>query len=256
MEFVSYLTDENVLKFFLLFARLSGIFAFFPIYGDSSVPISIKSALVFYLTILFFPLAPELGFDVISPATIIIATASEILLGFLASFFVNLAVGLLNIVGEHAGMYAGFAMSTIYDPTTSTQVNMITRLLTLTALLVILLADGHHLMILFANETLLAIKLGGVFFHTEMIHEFMYAVSRFFMMGFSIIFPIMTISLMADMVFGMISKTIPSFNIITLGFQIKIIAIFGVFVVLFSAIFMVFRSEYIKSISFLSIFFK
>ena len=47
MEFVNYLGDKNVATFMLLFARLSGLIVFFPFFSHNSIPMVVKTTIVF-----------------------------------------------------------------------------------------------------------------------------------------------------------------------------------------------------------------
>jgi flagellar biosynthesis protein FliR len=255
MEFVTFITDENVVKFFLLFARFSGIFAFFPIYGDNAIPFSLKAALIFYFTVLFFPLAPAIGLTHIDPTSIMLGVFSEIMLGFIASIFVNLSLAVVNFLGENSAFYMSFTISTMFDPSTGGQVSVITKFLSLIALLIILAVDGHHLIIIFVDESLHAIKLGGVFFDDAIALEMIKAVSHFYLIGFAITFPLIAVSLMVDLVFGMIMKSMPMFNPLSVGFQVKIGVYFVLFIVMLGAFFVVFKSEFFKSFAHLTMFF-
>ena len=58
MEFLTYLTQGNVGAFILLLLRFSGIFAFFPFFDNQLISANIKGALIFFMTLLFFPITP------------------------------------------------------------------------------------------------------------------------------------------------------------------------------------------------------
>ena len=61
MESLIALIGENqVILFFLLFARLSGLFAFFPFFSHGNIPISLKTAITLFMVIFLFPLLPPL----------------------------------------------------------------------------------------------------------------------------------------------------------------------------------------------------
>ncbi len=83
---VEFIGQNQVILFLLLFTRLSGLFAFFPFFSHMKIPMSIKTALVFFMTIFLFPLAtlPNIEFNV---AGIVLAVVSEIMLGFIAGLF-------------------------------------------------------------------------------------------------------------------------------------------------------------------------
>ncbi|MDY4829410.1 MAG: flagellar biosynthetic protein FliR, partial [Campylobacter sp.] len=55
MEFLQYLSEGNVVTFFLLLLRMSGLVMFFPFFSHMQVPVVIKSAFAFVLTIFLLP---------------------------------------------------------------------------------------------------------------------------------------------------------------------------------------------------------
>lgn len=59
MEFVEMLTDAKVANFLFLLLRFMGVLSFFPFYEHRLLPVSIRGALAFYLTLLFYPIVPH-----------------------------------------------------------------------------------------------------------------------------------------------------------------------------------------------------
>ena len=57
MELVEFFAPERVITFMLLFARIGGLMLFFPFYGHEQIPMSVKTAFSFLLTLFLFPLA-------------------------------------------------------------------------------------------------------------------------------------------------------------------------------------------------------
>ena len=249
---VEFLREEQVILFMLLFTRLSGLFAFFPFFSHMRIPMSIKTAMVFFMTIFLFPLAtlPDIEFSVVN---LVLALVSEIMLGFIAGLFLVIVFAMLQLAGMNISFVMGFTMASLLDPQTGTSSPMISTMLTMLALVVLLAFNGHHLMILFIADSLEILPLGG-FYPTENIWTYlMYAITNMFIFGFILSFPIVGLSLLADIVFGMLMKTMPSFNLLVVGFPIKIMVGFVVMITVLGSIILVFKREILEAIDKLSI---
>lgn len=90
------------------------------------------------------------------------------------------------------------------------------------ALLFFLAFDGHHLMLLFLSHSLGYINLGGFYPHENLMHYLNMGMLNIFIIGFTMSFPILGISLLADTIFGLLMKTMPQFNLLVIGYPIKI----------------------------------
>lgn len=69
------------------------------------------------------------------------------------------------------------------------------------------------------------------------------AASRMFMVGFMIAFPIIALSWLADVIFGMLMKTMPQFNLLVIGFPIKIAVSFVVLIATLASTVLILKGE-------------
>lgn len=250
MQLVDFLTENNAIIFFLLFARISGVIAFFPFFSHASISMPIKSALAFYLTLLFFPSVTllEIPVDISHIALMIL---SEFMLGLIAGLVLNMIFGALGLAGMQIAMVMGFSMASVMDPSTGVNAPIISQILTLMAVLVLLAFDGHHLILLFLNETMGAIELGGFYPQPFMWEYLSNAASHMFVMGFILSFPIIALSILSDVIFGMLMKTMPQFNLLVVGFPIKIFLSILVLAAVLASIMNIFKREFIEAFEFL-----
>ena len=250
MEIVKLLSENSVIIFLLLFARLSGVMAFFPFFSHMNIPVSIKTALTFYLTIIFFPfahltsLSPQLSY-------LILAILSELLLGLIAGLALQIIFAAISLAGEQISMVMGFSMATILDPQTGVNSPIISSALNFLAVLTLLAFDGHHYMLLFISKTIGQIELGSFYPHSFIAEYFLKAVRDMFIFGFILSFPIIALSLLADLIFGMLMKTMPQFNLLVIGFPIKIFFSFVVLTAVLGSMMMLFKEEFMKVFEFL-----
>jgi flagellar biosynthesis protein FliR len=79
--------------------------------------------------------------------------------------------------------------------------------------------------------------------------------SNMFMVGFMIAFPIIALSLLADIIFGMLMKTMPQFNLLVIGFPIKIMVAFGVLIATLTSTMLIVKGEMLEAFNALEMFF-
>jgi flagellar biosynthetic protein FliR len=254
MEFLAFLTDSNVLTFFLLFIRFSAIFAFFPFFSHSLIPMSLKSSLIFYLTLLFFPTLPEYLYENITPVSIIIMVLSELMVGFMASITLSIVFGLLHFAGEQISFIMGFQMASTIDPASGTNSTVMGQTLTLIAILLTLSFDAHHMIILYVQRAIESVPLGTLVFNQNIVEYLMKSMGVFFMIGFSIAFPVVSIGLLSDLIFGMMMKTMPQFNLLTVGIPIKTGVSLLVLTFVIGGMMFVFKHEFLNSFNALELF--
>ncbi|HIP02183.1 MAG TPA: flagellar type III secretion system protein FliR [Campylobacterales bacterium] len=251
-QLADFITEDNAIIFFLLFSRISGVMAFFPFYSHTSISVMVKSALIFYLSILFFP-AVTLSAVPVNISDLILMVLSEFMLGFIAGLVLNMIFGALGLAGMQIAMVMGFSMASVMDPTTGTNTPIISNILTLLAIMMLLAFDGHHLMLLFLNETMGSIELGG-FYPEPFIWKYLSsAFTHLFVMGFIIAFPIMALSILSDVIFGMLMKTMPQFNLLVVGFPIKIFLSIMVLAAVLGAMMNIFKREFLEAFEFLKL---
>ncbi len=253
MELLESLTDGNVIMFLLLFVRFTSVLAFFPFFDNSMLLVGAKAALGFYLTILFFPLIPETTIN-FTVTTFTIAILSEILIGFLASVFLQIVFHMLSFAGELISFVMGFSLASSFDPISGTQKPIIGQLLVMLAVMIMLAADLHHLFLLFVDRTLDTVPLGGFVLNENILDYTIKATSELFLMGFTIAFPIIALIIFSDIIFGMIMKTNPQFNILVVGFPIKIAVAMFVITVIIPSVVLIFKREFIEAFNALEMF--
>ncbi len=254
MEFLHLINGNNAIIFLLLFTRISGMMAFFPFYSYGSIPMSIKALFAFFITIFLFPNATLdiQNFDII---TLSLAFVSELFLGLVGGTILQIIFGALGVAGEQISFVMGFSLASSIDPMTGVNSPVIGRFIMLLALLILLVFNGHHLILIFLSKTIGYISLGGFYPDISVWHYISKAVANMFVLGFVISFPIIALSLLSDVIFGMLMKTMPQFNLLVVGFPIKIAISFMVLTVILGSIMYIFKREFLEAINHLSILF-
>jgi len=247
MEFVNYLGQENVLRFMLLFARMSGLVAFFPFFNHLRIPIVVKTSMVLFLTIFLFPHS-VLGPIEPNLVALVFGIVMELMLGLMAGLVAYLLFAALDIAGQQISFVMGFTMANVIDPQTGMSAPLMSQILTILAIVIFLAFDGHHLLLLFYHHSLGTIALGGFYPEVSMWSFIEKAVLNMFLLGFIFSFPVKAISLLSDVIFGMLMKTMPQFNLLVVGFPIKIMLSYVVMIAILGSMMLLFKNEMVEAI--------
>lgn len=254
MDFISLLSEEYVINFLLLFIRFSSLFVFLPIFNHLSIPARVKALLAFYFTIMFYSSIPPLPIpsDFIELSLMIL---SEILLGLFVGIILQIILAIVAYAGEQISFIMGFTMASVMDPQTQTSTPLMSSFLSLIALMLLLALDVHHWMIEFMYESLHTIGLGTFYPNDSHVEQILKEFGILFVLGFTIAFPILALSLLVDIIFGMLMKTMPQFNLLVIGFPIKIGVSLVVLTAVLTSMMMVFQKEFEKAFATLSVLF-
>lgn len=254
MEWVEIVKEENVVSFILLFFRLAAMFLAVPIFSHANIPMNIKASMAFFFAIVFYGSMPELVIE-INFTSVVLAILSEFLLGLVVGLILLLAYNAITFAGGQISFMMGFSMASAIDPQTGISMPIISQFLSLVGLMVLLALDLHHWILLFVDASLGKIPLGGFLMTEDLFNYIIYATSRMFLVGFMIAFPIIALSLLADVIFGMLMKTMPQFNLLVIGFPIKIMVSFGVLIATLTATMLILKTEMLEAFNVLEMFF-
>ena len=254
MEWTEVVKEENIVSFILLFFRLASLFLAIPIFSHKNIPMNIKATMAFFFTIVFYSSMPELQIVVNFP-NVVLAILSEFMFGLVIGIILLLAYNVITFAGGQISFMMGFSMASAIDPQSGVSMPIISQFLSLMGLMVLLALDLHHWVLIFVDNSLSAIPLGGFLMTEDLFNYIIYAASRMFLVGFMIAFPIIALSWLADVIFGMLMKTMPQFNLLVIGFPIKIMVSFGVLIATFTAIMLIVKSEMLEAFNVLEMFF-
>jgi flagellar biosynthesis protein FliR len=232
MNYATIFSDQNVVGFLLLFFRFAALFIAVPIFSHQSIPIPVKAAMAFFFSVVFYPSMPPLDFT-INLVNLIIAILGEFLFGLIVGIIIQLAFNVITFAGGQISFIMGFSMASAIDPQTGVSMPIIDQFLSLMALMILFTLNLHHWMILYIGLSLSKIPLGGFLMSKDIMTYIIHASSNMFLVGFMIAFPVIALSWLSDIIFGMIMKTMPQFNLLVIGFPIKIgLSLLVLFVIL------------------------
>jgi len=246
LESLVELLDQNLIfAFLLLLARILSFMAFMPIFGHTSVSVTIRIALSFYMTLFLFPLVDMTAMETFNETYFVKALLMEITLGFTAAMLVNIIFSAIQIIGDLIGFATALSMANMFDPATGSQQGIISRFLYMIVLVLYFQTGMYEVTLLMLGESLGMIHLGAFnLFEYDLLKFTIEEIRNMFIFAFSFALPLFFIGFILDVYYGYGTKSMPAFSPFIVTFQIKFTLIFiflmlgfDVFVSNFSAYF-------------------
>ena len=208
--------------FLLVASRLGGVIMFLPVLGGYAIPANIRVLLVAGLAALVTPFVPLAGTAPTQPLAIVFAMGSEILLGVLMGLVVRMCFLGLQLGGQVIAQESGLAFGRIADPSTGTEQSLISNLYLQLGAVVFLIVGGHRILVAVALDTFNTIPLlgdsGRLIHGTELVLE---ALTLSGEIALRVAAPVVLTLFLVNAAMGFISRTVPQFNILTIGFSVK-----------------------------------
>lgn len=222
MEFFNVL-HERVYDFIMIFARLSAMVAFAPVFGANNVPNALKALIAFVFAIVFTSFMDPI--DVTPSSTgmgLVIQLAGEASIGAAIGFVATFIFEIIIFAGYIIDYMIGFGFINIVDPQSGTSISIFAFFYSFLTLLLFLLVDAHHILLEVMVRSYELIPVFGAQMSMFTLEHTMRMVTAIFYIGFQIAAPIFVIMFTIDFTLGIISKTMPQLQIIVVGFPIKI----------------------------------
>ena len=221
----------NFLALLLVFLRLSIIFSISGIFDIFQIDNKIKFLFVFLLsTIVYTQINVEELNQFSSSAKIIEVIILDFISAFVVGFILKLILEMYKTYGEMLSYASGLSMATFYDPSGSVS-HVYSPFIKYLLIFAIFSIDGHHIFIKGSIESFNFLPLGTTFdyFQPNNFFEILRGFGYIFGLLIFSTLPFMFIAVAIDIFFSYATKSMPAFNIFTIGIQLKILIIMILF---------------------------
>ena len=233
----------NIHMFLFILVRTTGIFVIAPVLSRNNIPMIMKIGLSLLVTYILLPVVTtgiEIQYNNILELFFIII--NEFLIGITIGFIGFIYFSTLYLAGTIIDTEIGFGMVNVLDPQMRTQVPIMGNFYTIIVTLLFLIADGHHFII----ETLVysynLLPIGFKFTVGDgMVYKLTTIMAEIFILAFKFSAPILITIFIANLVLGILAKTMPQMNIFIVGMPLKILI--GLLTILITLQYMVPFSE-------------
>lgn len=238
------LLTQPIWVFLTVLARISPALMLSAPTRSSAVPMRFRALLAIGVGALLTPVA--YGSARAMPADLLnltISMASEILLGVLLGSIILLAITCLQVAGQSVGHLAGFDMATAVDPSSDEEMPVISNMLGWLAMAVLLLVGGHRQLLECCLDTYTRYPAGGVLFESSWLEEIVGVLRDTFVIGIRAAAPLATALLLANLVTGLLARTLPQLNVLAIGFNINAMALLVLLFISIGGVTWVFQNE-------------
>ncbi len=215
---------EHVDIFLLVFARILGIFLSVPIFNNTNIPSYIKIGFSLIVALILFPVI-QIPSDLVyqSIYALIFSTIQEVLFGIAIGFICYLFFSSLYLAGHLIDMEMGFSIINVMNPQDDTEIPLIANLFYILASLIFLAINAHHVLIQALKYSFEKIPLG--FFHINplMLDQLIQIITFTFIIGFKMAAPVVITLFMANILLGILARTMPQMNVFIVGLPLKIL---------------------------------
>ncbi|NOY52956.1 MAG: flagellar type III secretion system protein FliR [Deltaproteobacteria bacterium] len=209
--------------FVLILVRVSAIIMTLPVLGSRNVPVMVKAGFALLTSILVFPTVRTSG--VIVPQenlTLILAILREIGIGLLIGYLARLLFAGFQVAGQMIGYQMGFAIVSVFDPQSSSQLSIMAYFENLLALLLFLSLNLHHVLLRGLAESFQLIPLLGAHYPLAIMQQLVRNTGDLFVLAVKIGAPVMAALLFTNVAMGLIARTVPQMNIFIVSFPFQI----------------------------------
>jgi flagellar biosynthetic protein FliR len=207
----------------LVFARMLGFFRFCPIFNRKDIPSLVKISMALIVTVFIVPfLSPE---KVLTHCdSFVLSIVLNIVVGAIIGYMAQLITIAIDCGAEMINMQMGLSSATALDPTTSAQVSILTKMISLMGILIFIHLGGVYWLFkallrsfeifpMYASHIPIA-QLVKMDLLIKMSSNTLY-------MGLQIASPVLLATLAQDIILGVISRTAPQVNVFQLSFLFK-----------------------------------
>lgn len=200
--------------------RLSGLMLFAPFLGSAIIPPRVKAIFVFVLTLL---LMPTVGHQIdphgVSNWPLLVFT--EFLIGMGMGIAANVVFDAVQLTGQILGIQMGYSLVNILDPQTQVDTAVVAIFYQSIVLLLFLQMDVHYWLLRAIGDSFLYLPPGSMHVSGMFTMAVIKTVGEVFGVGIQIAAPVLSATLAADIVLGMVGKASPQLPLLILGPSIK-----------------------------------
>ena len=193
-----------------------------PPFNNRMIPAQVKAGLSAALALGVAPqLAPHINANLDTPS-LIGAIAVQVAVGLTLGFLANLLLSAIQTAGSFIDLFGGFTIAHAYDPMSSTNGTMFSRVYQLLMVTLLFALDGHLLMVRGFMSSFDAIGATGL--HMGSLQDvLMKDFGTFFLASLEIAAPLLGALFLSEVVLGLLSRASPQLNVMALGFPLKIL---------------------------------
>jgi flagellar biosynthetic protein FliR len=217
----------DVVTWFLAFARLGAILAFFPIF-TGNVPVLLRISLSALVAFLILP-----GLDVVDSTGlglggVVRLMIIEISVGLLLGFICRMVFYAIELGAGVIASEMGLSMSNQFNSLSQELMSTPGVLLYWMAIMLLFTLDMHHWLLIGFQKSFAAVPIGGAGLSKALYAEMIARSGQVFFVAVQMVAPVLACSFLVTLIFSLLGRVVPQMNVFAESFPVKSLA--GMFV--------------------------
>ncbi len=215
--------QADLYTWMLVFLRVSAFLWMLPFFSAANFPVTLRVALAAVAALLLTPVLPAFAVGGLPFFSVLGVMAQEIAIGLLLGFVARMIFYTVDLAGSVIASELGLNMASILDPVSQGSSQIPGTVLFYLATLVMLTLNLHHWLLVGFERSYSAVPIGGAHLHGEMFDIVSGEISRVFVVAVEVAAPVLAVSFVISVVFGILSRAVPQMNVFILSFSFRIV---------------------------------
>jgi flagellar biosynthetic protein FliR len=237
-----------ITKLLTIGVRISGLMLFAPFFGSIVIPVRVKAILVIALSLMLYPVV-EQAIDPRVLANWPLVVFTEFLVGAGMGIATNIVFEAVQLSGQVLGVQMGYSLINILDPQTQVDTTVMATFYQCIVMLLFLRMDVHYWLLRAVGNSFRDVPPGTAHLSSLFTMSVITSVGEVFSLGVQIAAPVLSATLAADIILGLLGKASPQMPLMLLGPAVK--SILGILVLIVTLKYWpdLFRRLFMESIS-------
>ena len=222
MPWLSELLSEHLAVTGLVLVRIAAVMLVAPVLGPFELALRWRAALAVALVMLVAPL--EITRMATPPETLsqfLILAGGEALIGLMLGLGVRILFTSMQVAGQLISQMSGLQLAEVFSPGLGANVPVFSQLLLLVSTAVFFVIGGHRQMVEALLDSFASVPAGQATFSASAVEAVTALVTQSFVLGLRVAAPAVVALLLATLIVGFVSRTLPQLNVMALGFGIN-----------------------------------
>jgi flagellar biosynthetic protein FliR len=217
----------DLFTWFLAFARLGAILAFFPIF-TGNVPVILRIALSALVAFLVLPGLAPVDSTNVGISGLVRLMVIEISVGLLLGFICRMVFYAIEIGAGVMASEMGLSMSNVYNTMSQELMSTPGLLLYWMAIMLLFTLDMHHWLLIGFQKSFTAVPIGAAGLSKALYGEVIARSGQVFFVAVQMVAPVLACSFLVTIIFSLLGRVVPQMNVFAESFPVKTLA--GMFV--------------------------
>lgn len=239
---------QSLPTYVLALFRVAGIMLAAPLFGSARIPRRVKLMFAMVATVGMLPAIGEAARLPDSAWELSLGIAMEMIFGLAIGLGLSMVFVAVSWAGDIIGQQMGLGIGAAFDPQFGSSSSVVGDLYFVLALVIFLLANGHHALLKGLAATFQSLPLLAATLDRDLLDLVVGLLQGASVLALKLAAPMLVTMFVVDVVLGFLSKTVPQINVMSAGLSLRSLAGIAVLVLGVALTSRVIRDEMLEAV--------